>query len=309
MIKKEVFNKINKRFYSTFRPDTRILGQWLTIGLVALGLIGAIHLFIQFNTLTNILCLPLSFIPSFLFTGSFVLLYLDNFSLSNNKVIKYIQIFSFLFIPLFTMYNLYNLYNMIDFVNYIKDSDIDLHAHGHISVDKEAGKAIGQGLNTIGSNIGLGASITGLGMAVAKGIAKSSMPPLQKAGVIIGAGLIGGLSHSRINNINRRTIMQENIENNTNGFVNNSSSGLNKLLDDTIPSSPLQDLLLDSETTNYVCISLIIILIIQILFKFHLKDNINLNLSNILGNNINTRLEYYLNKIIMLNKKMSIVYI
>ena len=74
-------------------------------------------------------------------------------------------------------------------------------------------------------------------------------------------------------------------------------------MDDTMSSSPLQNLLLDLEMTNYVCISLIIILVIQILFKFHLKDNINLNLSNVLGNNIITWLEYCLNKIIKLNKK------
>lgn len=41
----------------------------------------------------------------------------------------------------------------------------------------------------------------------------------------------------------------------------------------------------------------------------HLKDNIKLNLSDTIGVKLNSNLEYYINKIIFLNKKMSIVYI
>ena len=83
----------------------------------------------------------------------------------------------------------------------------------------------------------------------------------------------------------------------------------NKFIDDTTLSSPLQNLLFDIQALNYICLSLVIILIIQILFKFNLKDNINLSLSYLLGININNKLEYYLNITIKLNKKMSFIYI
>ena len=251
--------------------------------------------------------LHIPFICLSLFTFNFVLFYLDDFKLSEIKYIKYIQTFSFIFISLYMFYNLYNIYAIIDIVDCIKD-DNDINIHGHISLDKEAAKQISNGLNTIGSQLGLGATITGVSLAVAKGITKSSMPPLQKAGVILSTGLIAGLGHSRISVINRNSILKENIENN-NHAINNISSSINKLLDDTVSSSPLQDLLLNTELLNYTCLSLTLILMIQITFKFHLKDKIKLNLSNLLGYNINNKLEYYLNKIIVLNKKMSIIYI
>jgi hypothetical protein len=225
---------------------------------------------------------------------------------------------------MYVIYNLYYISSIFDIVYYIKnDSNIDLH--GHISIDKEAGKSISNGLNTIGSNIGLGATVAGLATAVAKGIAKTSMPPIQKAGVIIGAGIIGGLFHSKISTINRNNIMQENsnfnIVNSVNtdilstkqeakqNIANNISSTINKFVNDTTSSSPLEDLLSNIEITNYVCISLIIILVIQIIFKFYLFENVKLNLSFLLGVRSNNILEYYLNKIISLNKKMSIIYI
>ena len=54
---------------------------------------------------------------------------------------------------------------------------------------------------------------------------------------------------------------------------------------------------------------MLILLIIQIIFKFYINDNIKLNLSLIFGGKINNRLEFYINKIILLNKKMSTFYI
>lgn len=203
----------------------------------------------------------------------------------------------------------YNSMFVADYMCYLEDKN-NINLHGHVSLDKEAAKEIGKGLNTIGSNLGLGATIAGVCSAVAKCIVKSGMPPMQKAGVVLGAGLIGGLSHSKISAINRNNILLgENINNNSCTNSSDLSSVLNKLVDDTVQSSPLQDLLINLETTNYVCISLILILVIQILFKLNVKDNLSLNLYSILGNNINNKVEYYLNKVIMLNKKVSIIYI
>ena len=290
----------------------------------SISLLILIYFFFKSGILHEVFKSPISFINSFLLTMSISLFYLNDFQLSNNLVIRYIQILSFVFVPMYVIYNLYYISSIFDIVYYIKnDSNIDLH--GHISIDKEAGKSISNGLNTIGSNIGLGATVAGLATAVAKGIAKTSMPPIQKAGVIIGAGIIGGLFHSKISTINRNNIMQENsnfnIVNSVNtdilstkqeakqNIANNISSTINKFVNDTTSSSPLEDLLSNIEITNYVCISLIIILVIQIIFKFYLFENVKLNLSFLLGVRSNNILEYYLNKIISLNKKMSIIYI
>jgi hypothetical protein len=60
---------------------------------------------------------------------------------------------------------------------------------------------------------------------------------------------------------------------------------------------------------NYICLSIIYILIIQFFYKLYLKDKINLNLSWLVGNYINNKLDFYLNKIIKLNKQMSIGWI
>ncbi len=235
-----------------------------------------------------------------LFLISFILFYLDDFKLSSVYIIKCFQIFSFIGI-LFTLIVALNITNHLVIPCYIIDKD-SVDVHGHVHVTKEAGKAIGQGLNTIGTNLGLGATIAGVSAAVAKGITKSSLPPLQKASIIVGAGLIGGMSHSKISTINRNNVLEENLKNGCSNNSSNLDSSVNKLIDDSLQSSPLQDLLSNLEITNYIFISMVILLIIQIIFKFHLKDDVNLN---ILGVNIN----YYLNKIISLNKKMSVLYI
>ena len=248
-----------------------------------------------------------AFIYSFSFTFSFVLFYLDDFRLSKNNFIKCVQILSFIGIPLYLIYSLYNISTMMDIVSYITNNDknisTDVDINATVSIGKDAASELAKGMHTIGSQVGLGA-------AVAKGIANSAMPPLQKAGIIVGSSLITGLGHSIISNINRNKVLHDNIPTEgTNIASSNTTNGLNKLIDNTTPSSPLENLLFDIEALNYICLSLVIILVIQILFKFYLKDKINLNLSYLLGININNNLEYYLNIVIMLNKKMSFIYI
>jgi hypothetical protein len=192
-------------------------------------------------------------------------------------------------------------------ISYVKNEGVNLH--GHVTLDKKAAEIIGQsvntvgqGLNTIGTQIGLGATMVGVSTAVGKTIAKSSMPPLQKAGIIVGGALTVGFGHSIITTINRNKISAEI----SSKIIDNSS--VNKLVNDSALSS-LQTLLIDIEGLNIICLSLVIILCIQISFKFYVKDTVTLNLSSILGANTNNKLEFYLNKIIYLNKTMSHVYI
>ena len=73
--------------------------------------------------------------------------------------------------------------------------------------------------------------------------------------------------------------------------------------------SPLHDLMFSGEIINYACLYLVYFLIIQLIYRLYFKENITLNLSKFLGNKINTKIEIYLNKIITINKKSSIVWI
>jgi hypothetical protein len=121
---------------------------------------------------------------------SLILLYLIEFKFLYARLIILflISFFMVLFISIL------NSPVFFDIIYCIKDNDI--HLHGHVSLDKGAGQAIGQGISTVGTQIGLGASIVGVSGAVGKAVTKSGMPPLQKAGFILGSGLVAGIGHS-----------------------------------------------------------------------------------------------------------------
>lgn len=138
----------------------------------------------------------------------------------------------------------------------------DINLHGHIKIDKEAGKVISQGLQTIGTQIGLGATMAGVAGVVGKAVAKSGMPPLQKVGVILGSSVISGLAHSRISIMNRNMANDYDLNSSSTG---NTDSNISRFLNDSV-SSPLQDLLANFEMMSYVCLSLIYIIVIQLLF-------------------------------------------
>lgn len=150
-------------------------------------------------------------------------------------------------------------------------------------------------MSTIGSQIGLGASMVGVSTAIGKAIAKSGLPPLQKAVIIAGGSLIGGYGHSIFSAINRNSA---NIENKS------INSNISKFIDDS-SLSPLETRIYDIQGISITCLGLLFILTIQIGFKLYLKENIKLNL----GIKLNNTLWYYRNKRINLNKKMSVIYI
>lgn len=113
----------------------------------------------------------------------------------------------------------------------------------------------------------MGATIVGVSAAVGKAISKSSMPPsLQKAGLILGASLIGGIGHSTITAANRDAVRAENAINSVSNT--NIGSDVSKLVNDS-HISPLQELLFNGEAINYVCLSIIYIMILQLIFKLY----------------------------------------
>jgi uncharacterized protein YxeA len=106
------YNFSGKRFYSTYRNNKYNYVEikrnekhlYINIMILSFTLI-ACAFFLSYN-IKGILESPLSFIGSGLFTLSLVLLYFDDFKLSSNKYLKYLQIFSFICIFLYTMYYL-----------------------------------------------------------------------------------------------------------------------------------------------------------------------------------------------------------
>ena len=294
-----------KRYYSTHTTNNtvnknnnnrkgnhrnNILYNILSIFVIVLSIV------CLFST-DNILKSPWTFIGSFLFTSSVLLLYLNDFRFANLKSFKYIQIFSIVFIPLCAIYYIYNMPLYINDIIFCVKKDSDINLHGHVNLDKEAAKVIGQSINTVGSNLGLGATIAGISTAVGKTIAKSSLPPIQKAAVVLGSGLVGGFIHSGVSHINRANSI-DNIET----LIDKSSSDIvNKLVDDTF-TSPLKGLLFSIEGINSVCFTLIIVVMIQLFIKLHVKDTNNISW-------LNPSTSKYLEKLIALNKKLSVLWI
>jgi hypothetical protein len=163
----------------------------------------------------------------------------------------------------------------------------------------EAAIEISAGISKLGSHLGSGISIVGVAGAVGKTIAKSSLPPIQKAAIVTGSGLLGGLIHSGVNLINRASIPDNVII--TDNVMNNTNIPIYKLVDDSI-INPLEGLLFSIQGINAICFTFTLILVIQLFTKFHIKTNIN---NNIMGTTVNK----YLNKLILSNKKVSVIYI
>jgi hypothetical protein len=78
-------------------------------------------------------------------------------------------------------------------------------------LDKEAGAEVAKGISTFGSNIGLGACVGAMAAGVSQAVAKSPIPPVQKAGLIIGAGLAGAVIHAGATAINAQTHAERSI--------------------------------------------------------------------------------------------------
>ena len=245
----------------------------------------------------------LSLIGLFLFTFSLVKLYLDKWD--KQGFIKYAQICIIFIIPIIGIYILYENTHVLGVVSYVNDNN-NVELHGHIHMDEQAAKTIASSLNTIGGQIGLGASLTGVGMAVSKAIAKSSIPPLQKAAIVGIGATFAGVIHSTFTSINKKESITEGlIQNSSNNGV---SGSISKLVDNNL-SSPLTDLLFNIQILDYLCISLVYILIIQLIFKILIKEHTRIRLDNIIGNKLNDNLNFYFGKILLLNKNMSNIYI
>jgi len=307
--KKSYHTKVDKNKKNTF-PFSFIL-------ILFLGVIGFVLYLYDSNLLIS--CLEKSLFILFFFF--LILFYLDEFKLSNNKWIKYSQIIIFILfiiyvicyiIPIYFLnYNLFNdvilKVNSDDIKDVIENKDITLK--GKIVLDKEAGAEVAKGLSTLGSNVGLGACVGGIAAGVSKAVAKSPLPPIQKAGLIIGAGIAGAVIHAGANAINAQTHAERSNKSpnstNQNILPKDSHEFISSLNDHT----PLEILLQSIYILNSISIWLIIILLIQILFKLYISDKPKLKVIDYILPSYSENIKIYIYKLIKLNKNMNIFYI
>lgn len=272
-----------------------------------LSFISLLYIVIIHDVLSNIIKSPMSFINSFLLTASLIIFYLDDLKLSNIKFIRYTQIIFFIGIPLFIAFFFYNSYpvNITDIIFCVKDNNINIH--GHVTVDKEAGKAIANGISNIGSNIGLGATVAGVSSAVAKGVSKSSLPPVQKAGIIVAGGIIGGTIHTIASAVNYNKIRNNNYTDTGNSIIN-SNPNITKFLG-SVNESPLEILIQSINILSDVSLFLIVILCLQLFYKYYVSDTPKLKILDFVFPNHSNKIKNLIYKIIKLNKNMNSVYI
>lgn len=124
---------------------------------------------------------------------------LGRFQLSNSKIIKYIQTISFILLVFYIIYIVYYpehlLYNVLLIINPQDIDNTDITLKDNIIIDKNAGAEMAKGISSLGSNVGLAASIGAVAGGVTKDITKSSLPPFQKAGIIMAGSLAGAILH------------------------------------------------------------------------------------------------------------------
>ena len=222
---------------------------------------------------------------------NFFLFYLDGFNLSNIKYIRISQNLS----PVLIIALIYLIYN-----ENINELNVIMELIGDNNKSSSSNSIVSA------ENVGLGASIGGLAAATASIIAKSSLPPVTKAAIVTGAGAVGGavyVGNNALNNLFTNKIDSSSTSSNVTSGLDGSV--VKKLIDSG--NSDLSNLLLSIDIITYTCLTLIIILFFIILFKFYLNENINLNFSRLIGVNLNSKLNYYIIKLIQFYKKSSSV--
>ena len=259
------------------------------------------------------------FIKQILFILFFFFLtifYLDDFKFSNNKLIKYSEIFFFIlfvfYIILLTIYILLNYDLLNDIIFHIKADDIkntldknDITLKGKIVLDKEAGAEIAKGLFSVGSNVGLAACVGALTAGASKTLLKSSLPPVQKIALLGASGVLGGAIHTGASAINAQTHMA----NNTNVKAKQLPNNVNSLLEYGDNTSPLEILLKSISVIDTISIWLFVIIFIQFFFIIYITDKPRLKLIDYFFPSNSNNIRGYIYKLIKIYKNMSKIYI
>lgn len=178
---------------------------------------------------------------------------------------------------------------------------------GKVVLDKDAGAEVARGLSNLGSNIGLGACVGALAGGVAKCVAKSSLPPFQKAGLVVVSGIAGAVLHTGASAINAQTHAASSKSSGSTGQTV-LPKDVNQFIGSLDDLAPLEILLQCIYILNSLCIWLILILSMQIFFKVYIGDKPELKLIDYILPSNSDKIKVYIYKLIKLNKNMSIIY-
>ena len=129
---------------------------------------------------------------SFILFLNFTLFYIDYFKLSQNKYIRTLQNFTpiwlLLVVFIFLYLNILTFNPEPLFLDGDKTTNNTVNIGGKVEMNRDAAEVIGR-------NIGIAGTVAGVSGAVGNAIAKSSLPPLQKTGLVVGAAITGGAIH------------------------------------------------------------------------------------------------------------------
>ena len=180
---------------------------------------------------------------------------------------------------------------------------------GKVTLDKNAEAEVARGLSNLGDNVGLGACVGELASVVAKSIAKSYIPPFQKAGLVVASGIAGAILHTGASAINAQTHAASSISKSSGSTGQNTlPKDVNQLIGSLHDLTPLEILLQCICILNCLCIWIMIFLSMQILFKIYLSDKPELKFIDSLLPFNSEKIKIYIFKLIRLNKNLSLFY-
>jgi hypothetical protein len=93
-----------------------------------------------------------------------------------------------LIVVIFFQLNILTFNDVALYVNGDKSTNNTVNIGHSVEINRDAAEILGR-------NIGMAGTVAGVAVAVGKTIAKASLPPLQKAIVVGGAGVAGGAIH------------------------------------------------------------------------------------------------------------------
>jgi hypothetical protein len=257
--------------------------------LIISNLIYIINLNIKIILVNEYYTIVISAIFSFL-VFTFLI---DGLKFSENKFINILQKILFYILGFILIFFIYQYFfgTIIEWAsdvddklttNFKKDSEINVGVSGNISVSKEGGEAIAKSLNNTAAQIGIGTSIGGVASAVASVVKSTSLPPLQKVGLTLAGGAIGGAIHAGTTATNRA------IASGIFNIQSTENSGRNSPEGEFSPASPLENLIFNSNdnsvetllfsiySLNIISLILFLMLILNLISKLVLNNNLEL---------------------------------
>lgn len=250
-------------------------------------------------------------------TFVFITLILDNFKFSNVKFIRLVQYFVLGFLFLYLYFKFFSLPTVYAAE---KTSPIDpvLSTKIDINITKDAENHLGDGLITIGSNIGLGATVGATAGAVASVVKTAPISPVQKVGAVLLGATVGASIHVGATAINRgRKNNNESSTNNNNLLTSDIPSpkyDINSPLEsnEILSSNYVEDLLYSLLSLNICTLLLFLLFLLSLINKLILVKGINLNFldagGRILPKIYRERIKSFIFSIYNLSSKTNTIY-